>query len=107
MMETEIAPETSVIFDQLTRMIAREDFINFIHSESFRSCSIFIYVYSLMAYFLFMSSTNVLLCIQHREVILAFIHQPLTLLSVNTRENSNTASSETYIQQGVQLNVTQ
>jgi hypothetical protein len=50
MMETEIAPETSVIFDQLTQVMDREEFINFIHSESFRACSVFIYVYSLMAY---------------------------------------------------------
>jgi hypothetical protein len=28
MMGTELVPETSVIFNQLTRLIAREDFIN-------------------------------------------------------------------------------
>jgi hypothetical protein len=37
MMETEVFLETSVIFNQLTRLIAREDFINYNLRESFRS----------------------------------------------------------------------
>jgi hypothetical protein len=37
MMGTEKVPETSVIFNQLTRLIAREDFINVSHREIFRS----------------------------------------------------------------------
>jgi hypothetical protein len=37
MMGTEVVPEASVIFNQLTRPIAREDFINFSLRESFRS----------------------------------------------------------------------
>jgi hypothetical protein len=37
MMGTEKVLETSVIFNQLTWLIAREDFVNFSHHESFRS----------------------------------------------------------------------
>jgi hypothetical protein len=37
MMGREMAPEILVIFDQQTRLIAREYFIDFSHRESFRS----------------------------------------------------------------------
>jgi hypothetical protein len=37
MMGTEMIPETLAIFSQLTRLIAREDFINVCRRESFRS----------------------------------------------------------------------
>jgi hypothetical protein len=37
MMCTEMVPEMSVICNQLTRLIAREDFINFNRGESFGS----------------------------------------------------------------------
>jgi hypothetical protein len=37
MMGTEIVPETLVIFNQVTWLIAQEDFINVIRHESFRS----------------------------------------------------------------------
>jgi hypothetical protein len=36
MIGTEIVPETSVIFNQLTRLITREDFINFGRCENLR-----------------------------------------------------------------------
>jgi hypothetical protein len=35
-MMSEMVPETSVIFSQLTRLIARDDFINFSHNEASR-----------------------------------------------------------------------
>jgi hypothetical protein len=35
MMGTDMVPETSVIFNQLTRLSDREDFINFSRHESF------------------------------------------------------------------------
>jgi hypothetical protein len=37
MMGTDTVPETSVIFNQLTQLIAQEDFINFSCHESFSS----------------------------------------------------------------------
>jgi hypothetical protein len=37
MMGTEMVPETSVIFNQLTWLIAREDYINFSRRETFTS----------------------------------------------------------------------
>jgi hypothetical protein len=37
MMGTELVPETSVIFNLLTLLIAREDFINFSRCECFWS----------------------------------------------------------------------
>jgi hypothetical protein len=37
MMGTDIVPETSVMFNQRTQLIAREDLINFSLRESFRS----------------------------------------------------------------------
>jgi hypothetical protein len=37
MFGTELVPETSVIFNQLTRVMAREDFINVSRRESFTS----------------------------------------------------------------------
>jgi hypothetical protein len=40
MMRTEMAPETSVKCNQLTQLIAEEDFINFSHCKSFRSYKI-------------------------------------------------------------------
>jgi hypothetical protein len=39
MMGTEMVPETSVMFNQLARLIAQEDFINFGRHESFISYS--------------------------------------------------------------------
>jgi hypothetical protein len=36
-MGTEMVPETSAIFNQLTRLIVREDFINVNHRENFGS----------------------------------------------------------------------
>jgi hypothetical protein len=38
MMETEMVLEMSVIFNYLTLLIAREDFVKFSRRESFRSC---------------------------------------------------------------------
>jgi hypothetical protein len=37
MMDTEMVPEMSLIFNQLTRLIAREDFINVRRRKSFSS----------------------------------------------------------------------
>jgi hypothetical protein len=37
MMEAEMVPETSVVFDQLTRMLAREGFINLSRLENISS----------------------------------------------------------------------
>jgi hypothetical protein len=41
LMGTDMVPETSVIFNQLTRLVAREDFINVSRLESFRSYVIY------------------------------------------------------------------
>jgi hypothetical protein len=43
-MVTEMVPETSLIFNQLTRLTDREDFIRFQFLEIIR-CTIYIYIY--------------------------------------------------------------
>jgi hypothetical protein len=61
MMDTQIAPETSVIFNQPTWLIALQDFINFSHRESFRSYTLHNFYFHLFEALRYHSYLNTLI----------------------------------------------